>query len=137
MKSGYIATIIAALLLTPATRAAAQGTTPESEAQRAAATHLVSGAWTGTLTPPGGTEVPVEYTVVTSTDSASITISAMDNRLPASSVRFENGTLRFSFNPGEPVNCTLTPQTGGGFSGSCVDSSGGTGKLVMTPPKKS
>lgn len=102
----------------------------------AEATRLASGKWTGSITLPGEqSSSPLHCEVVSGAHPTTIEIVWMDGRrLPASSVRSENGVLRFCFTPGPQVECALQRQPGGSFAGECKDPAGGAAEFVMTPP---
>ena len=94
-----------------------------------------SGTWTGTVTPPEGETTLVTFDVVSSGDSLSIVIHAGEHgTFEAAQERFADGKLTFTFQPGPVVSCTLTPNTEGGFSGSCFEAAGAEAKITMVPP---
>jgi hypothetical protein len=131
MRIRVVLLAFVAVSLVPLAYASGQAT---PETRRAAATRLPAGTWTGTVTPPGGQVFNVQYEVASTADSAAIVILGNGNRYPASSVRFESGSLRFSWQPGPTLECVLAPQPDGGFAGECGTPN--PGRLVMIPPKK-
>ncbi|HIF08137.1 MAG TPA: hypothetical protein EYQ64_14735 [Gemmatimonadetes bacterium] len=104
----------------------------------AGAQEIERGAWTGTLTPPGAdVGVPVTY-VVGDTDGA---LSIVMNNPQLGDIGFndlqlEENELKFWWEPGVRVDCTLTRQSDGSFGGPCSDgsASGEDGILLMLPP---
>jgi hypothetical protein len=135
MRTRHAVLLTVVATLAPIVRASAQASPATAEARRAAATKLASGTWTGTIAGPNGNANPVEFEVTSAKDSATIVILGRGNRYPASSVRFENGALRFSWSPGPTVECVLAPDSDGGFAGPCTDGNA-PGQVVMKPPKK-
>ena len=111
---------------------------PLLAASAAQAQKLEPGKWTGTITPPGEQPaVEVTYDVTVNGDSLSMTINAGEHgSFPASGMKLAAGKLTFAFTPGPPVDCTLTRQDDGAYSGTCKDPQGGIATLVMNPPKK-
>ena len=97
---------------------------------------LASGTWAGKGVDPDGNEFPFTLTVDNTGDSLSIGIVGPDgNQLPLTNIRFTEGKLLFSWEPGVVVNCELSPVEGGGYSGPCSDEQGGSGVLTITPPQ--
>jgi hypothetical protein len=97
---------------------------------------LADGTWTGKGVDPGGDEFPLSFEVSHSGDSLQIAMVGPDGeRMPLTRIRFEEGKLLFTWEPGPRIDCTLSPVEGGGFSGPCTDEDGGTGIITMTPPQ--
>lgn len=97
---------------------------------------LKPGTWTGQGVDPGGGEFELTFDVQTVGDSLTITmVSPEGEKFELSQIRFEGKNLHFRWEPGIVVNCVLSPVDGGGYSGPCIDESGGSGVLSMTPPK--
>lgn len=103
------------------------------EAQR-----LETGKWTGTVTPPGELiGMPVEYEVTFKGDTLGITVNAGDHgTFTFNEVKLDDKVLTFWFRPGPRVDCTLTRDEVGTFSGPCSDSEGGIARIVMVPPDR-
>ena len=107
------------------------GTVTTGEAQT-----MTPGTWTGKATDPGGDSIDLTFDVQLNADTLSIFIHGPDGeKAPLTKIRFEQGKLLFTWEPGIVVNCELSPVEGGGFSGPCTDESGETGQISMTPPK--
>jgi hypothetical protein len=100
------------------------------------AQRMAQGTWTGKGVDPGGEEFPITFEVASAGDSLSIMIVGPDGESMAlSKIRFEEGKLLFTWEPGVVVNCVLSPVEGGGYSGPCTDENGGSGIITMTPPQ--
>ena len=95
---------------------------------------LQDGMWSGTMTPPDGTDVPITYQVSHPNAELAITFVSPMGNSSFSDIRFEDGVLLFSWSPGPLLECELEPQEKGGYYGDCIDDSGTTGQLRMTPP---
>ena len=96
---------------------------------------LEPGTWTGTMSPPDASGVPVNYTVAEVDGALSVMISVMGESSRFSDVNLDGDELTFWWEPGPRVSCTLLRQDDGSFEGPCTDGTvGGDGKLVMRPP---
>ncbi len=102
-----------------------------------AAQKLQPGTWTGTITPPGAGAMPVTYDVRVSGDTTNITMKAQFGELPLLEIKVLADRVTFSFSPGPTVRCTLMLREDKSYTGSCIDSDGDSGQLVMIPPSKS
>jgi len=115
----------------------AAGTLVSAGTSRLAAQAMASGTWGGTLVPPGDEAADLQFQVVSAEDAISITMVIPGfGELPLDDVTLEDGTLRFSFNIGLVVKCSLAQGDDGGFAGTCNGEDGNSGQLTMTPPKK-
>jgi len=106
-------------------------------ATSAGAQELEPGAWTGTLTPPGGAGVPVTYEVGDTNGALSIVMNNPQlGDITFNEPQLEGDELTFWFEPGTRVDCTLTRKDDRSFDGSCSDGRGadGQGVLTMLPP---
>ena len=99
---------------------------------------LESGKWTGTVVDPGGQSHEVSFDVQTVGDSLKISMTGgpESSTFAFRDIRFDNGKLLFTWEPGSPVNCVLEPVPTGGFSGPCTDEEGEGGVMTLVPPKK-
>lgn len=104
----------------------------------AQAQKLEPGKWSGTVTPPGEVlGMEVTYDVTMQGDTLGITVNAGEHGTFAfREVKLNDKTLTFWFTPGPRVDCTLTGNAEGVFSGPCLDSEGGKASMIMVPPKK-
>ena len=108
-------------------------------ATSAGAQEIEPGAWTGTLTPPGGAVVPVTYEVSDANGALSIVMNNPQlGDIEFNDARLEGDQLTFWFTPGTRVECTLTRKEDRSFDGGCSDGRGadGQGALTMTPPSR-
>jgi hypothetical protein len=108
-------------------------------ATSAGAQEIEPGAWTGTLTPPGGADVAVTYEVGDANGALSIVMNNPQlGDIEFNDARLEGDQLTFWFAPGTRVECTLTRKEDRSFDGSCSDGRGadGQGALTMTPPSR-
>ena len=107
------------------------GSTARMEAQT-----LNPGTWTGSITDPGGEAIDVTYQVTTLGDTLHIDLMLPEAPpVPFVDIKMEGGKLRFSWDVGQIITCELAAVETGGFTGPCTDPSGGTGTMVMVPPK--
>jgi hypothetical protein len=101
-----------------------------------AAQKLEVGAWTGTGVGPSGEAADVSFDVRMNGDTLMIDLNGPDGQsMPLTDIRFEEGKLLFTWEPGVVVKCVLSPVEGGGYDGPCTDENGGSGRLTMVPPK--
>ena len=104
----------------------------------ASAQTLPQGTWTGTMSPPGGEAIPVNFEVSESGGALSIAMMAVqvEGEMPFNDIRLDGQTLTFWWEPGVRVDCSLTRTEAGGFAGTCSDGTGdsGAGTLTMVPP---
>ena len=107
-------------------------------AASASAQALAQGTWTGTMSPPGGEAIPVNYQVSGSGGALSIAMMAVqvEGEMPFNDIRLDGPTLTFWWEPGVRVDCSLTRTDAGGFAGTCSDGTGdaGEGTITMVPP---
>lgn len=96
---------------------------------------LPSGTWGGTISPPDDTALNVEYEVSNEGGQLSITLVLEGESFPFENVQLRNRVLTFTWNAGNELSCRLVQNAKGGLDGRCVDSSGSSGMLTMTPPK--
>ena len=101
----------------------------------AAAQKLAAGTWTGSMTPPNGQTMNTTFDVKAAGDTTLITLKADGREIPFSGVKVEADRLLFTFAVDAIVTCTLQRKDDKSYSGSCVDGRGGTGTIVMVPPK--
>ena len=107
------------------------GSTSPLEAQT-----LNAGTWTGTITDPAGEAIDVTYQVTTQGDTLHIDLLLPESPpVPFADITLQDGKLRFTWDVGQIITCELAPVETGGFSGPCTDPSGGSGIMVMVPPK--
>jgi hypothetical protein len=100
------------------------------------AQELASGTWTGLVVPPDNENLDVTYTVATVNDTLQITMHVPEHGdMVFSNVRFEEGDLKFSWQPGPIVHCVMKAKEGGEYNGECTDEGGDPGYMVMTPPE--
>ena len=98
-----------------------------------------SGAWTGTVTPPGETQsIPITFDVVVKGDSLGVVIHVGEHGdFPTEKGRYADNTITFTFNPpGVVVTCTLARNEEGVFAGPCIGDDGSDASMTMTPPKE-
>ena len=104
----------------------------------ASAQALPQGTWTGTMSPPGGEAIPVNFEVSESGGALSIAMMAVqvEGEMPFRDIRLDGPTLTFWWEVGVRVDCSLTRTEVGGFAGTCTDGTGdrGEGTLTMVPP---
>ena len=97
------------------------------------AQELESGTWTGTVEPPDGGIIDVEFAVEWG-DEPSIVIMAMGESLAVLDIEVTEEALMFAFDADEYVACELLATDDGGYEGECVGSDGTPGYMTMTPP---
>lgn len=104
----------------------------------AGAQALAQGTWTGTMAPPGGEAIPVNFEVSESGGALSIAMMAVqvEGEMPFRDIQLTGQTLTFWWEVGVRVDCSLTRTQAGGFEGTCSDGTGdrGEGTLTMVPP---
>jgi len=106
---------------------------------------LVEGTWTGTITPPTGPTIDVEYEVVGSRGDWSIELvlptDSFDfdvERILFEGVDVAEETLEFFFTAGtDTIDCSLAWDERGHYEGECADEGGESGVMVMIPPQGS
>lgn len=96
---------------------------------------LTSGTWGGTITPPGGNTMDVQYEVSNEGGQLSITLVFEMGSFPFTNIELANGVLGFTWNPEIELVCELEQSDDGGFDGQCLDAGGSRGFLTMTPPE--
>lgn len=100
---------------------------------------LAVGKWTGSVAPPNGDALELEFNVTAPNDSTKIdlTITAMSMTMPLTNIKLDGTKLSFSFLAGDTdVKCTLEKKDTGAYVGPCADQSGQGGPMTMVPPKK-
>lgn len=111
-------------------------TTTAAEAQDAPA-RLVTGKWTGTVTPPGDAQVNISIEVTSKNDAIAMKLDLGGHGIyKAEGIRLETNRLVFSFTPGPTVVCILNKKDDGSFAGECADDGGDAAQMVIMPPKK-
>lgn len=113
------------------------GATPSVRGQE-----LVEGTWTGTVTPPTGPTIDVEYQIVGHGDELSIELvlptDSFDfdvHRIVFEGIDVGSGTLEFFFTAGDDtVDCSLAWDERGHYEGECADAGGEPRVMVMIPP---
>ena len=101
------------------------------------AQELERGTWTGTISLPGGSSLPVTYEVGGTDGALSITMSNPQlGDVAFSDAGLDGDELTFWWEPGIRVDCTLLRKEDRSFGGICTDGSGaaGEGALIMMPP---
>ena len=104
---------------------------------RSDAQELTTGTWTGTMSPPGGEAIPVQFQVSGSGAALAVVMTAaiVPDGIPFQDIRVEGPALTFWWEPGVRVDCQLTRTAAGGYEGPCSDGSGGeSGAITMVPP---
>jgi hypothetical protein len=98
---------------------------------------IKAGTWTGTVQPPGTEVYPVTYVVAVAKDSVAITIRQEQmGTFQARDIRVLADRITFAWSPGnDNVKCVLMKKDDNSYAGDCTDADGGTGHLVMIPPK--
>ena len=107
----------------------------------ASAQQLAAGLWTGTVDPPDGMALDVEYDVAYDEEGTlQITLYPPDGvgappEIVFQDVALEEGSLTFWWFAGTNLTCELLQLEDGSFEGDCVDEDGVSGTLVMVPPE--
>lgn len=101
----------------------------------AAAQKLTAGTWTGSITPPNGQTINAAFDVKSAGDTTLITLKADGRELNFTGVKVDADQLLFTFAVDAIVTCTLQRKEDKSYSGNCVDGRGGSGTIVMIPPK--
>ena len=96
---------------------------------------LTPGTWTGTVTPPEGGAVSTAFEVRVSGDTTSITMRGEFGEFALDDIKVQPDRLTFTFSPGTTVRCTLMLREDKSYGGDCTDGEGGTGVIVMNPPR--
>ena len=105
-------------------------------AQDAPPAKLVTGTWTGVVTPPDGS-VEVTYEVSYKGDTLTIVLTAGGHGIfTLNDVEHTATKLSFTFTPGPTVVCALKPNAEGGYAGDCTDDGGLAVPMTMVPPAK-
>jgi hypothetical protein len=123
MRSTKLALMLAAALLAVASPSSAQQALPY-------------GAWTGTMTPPGGQPITVGYEVGELDGALAIVMRAImvQEVIPFRDIRVEGDALVFWWEPGVRVDCRLERTATGSYEGPCSAGGGAAGALTMVPP---
>lgn len=99
---------------------------------------LAEGMWTGTVYPPDGELIELEYEVGYGDAGLSIVLHPPAEvgvgPLPAEDPVYEALTLSFSLNVGDTVQCTLFEEEDGHLEGDCIGSDGQPALMTMFPP---
>ena len=101
------------------------------------AQELERGTWTGMMTLPGGSGVPVTFEVGEADGALSIVMSNPQlGDVALGDPRLDGGELTFWWEPGIRVDCSLLLKEDRSFQGICTDGrgAGGEGTLTMMPP---
>lgn len=102
------------------------------------AQEMALGTWTGTMTPPGASPVPVSYEVSRAGDALAIVMTSVqvEGEMPFQDVMFDGQVLVFWWDPGVRVDCALRWNDEGSLQGTCTDgrADDAQGAMVMTPP---
>ena len=105
-------------------------------AQDAPPARLVTGTWTGVVTPPDGS-VEVTYDVSYKGDTLSVVLTAGPHgKFTLNDLEHTATKLSFTFTPGPTVVCSLKPNAEGGYAGDCTDDGGLAVPMTMVPPVK-
>jgi len=103
----------------------------------AAGQDLAHGTWTGTVTPPEGTEVAVTYEVTHPDGKLTVLMKTPMGDFPFLGIGFDEGALLFGWKPGDTtLQCRLVPSDDGGYLGDCLDKEDRSGTVRMVPPGK-
>lgn len=107
----------------------------------ASAQELASGAWTGTLTAPGGDAIDVTLEVSGAGEDLAILFVWPEEAPPEAEdmqlqeIVLSDGALAFVLPlPGVRVVCELEGDDGGAYEGVCDGDDGRSGHLRMVPP---
>jgi hypothetical protein len=99
---------------------------------------LAEGMWTGTVYPPDGDLIELEYEVSYGDDGLAIVLHPPAEvgvgPLAADDPVYDVQTLSFTLMVGDTVLCTLLEEEDGHFEGDCVDASGEPALMTMFPP---
>jgi len=125
--------VTAALVLSLAATLAAAPTSAQQ---------LPYGGWTGTMTPPpmpngqASTPIPVTYEVGEVDGTLTVVMRALlvQEIIRFNEVRLEGDELKFWWEPGIRVDCTLRRTEIGSYEGPCAAGAGAAGALRMVPP---
>src|SRR6185436_2023793 len=94
------------------------------------------GTWTGSVIPPEGELTIVTYDVTMVGDTLGIVIHAGEHGdFTATEAKFDEKTIRFPFQPGPVVRCSLPLHEEGEYAGNCMEASGSVAQMTMVPPK--
>lgn len=97
---------------------------------------LAPGTWTGSIVDPGGEEASVTYEVSVTGDTLRIELKVPEGpSFSFSNIRFEGGSLLFTWLANISIECKLDAAEAGSYSGTCTDSSGESGHMTMVPPR--
>ena len=115
--------------------------TPAALSAQSPAAKLTPGAWTGSVTPPGGQDFPMSFDVKTPGDTiqimASLDVEGEKMSFTFMNAKLADGSLTFTFDiNGMVISCALKGQTDGAYVGECKDPGGTPGIMRMVPPKK-
>ena len=104
---------------------------------QAQAQPLDTGHWTGEVIGPDGLPKAVIYEVAVENDTLMINLNVpnIGITLPLKEIKLTEGTLFFSFEAPELLECNLQLQNDGSYNGVCSDPSGTTGLMTMIPPQ--
>lgn len=111
-----------------------------TDAQEAASqeTRLTEGMWTGTVYPPDGELIELEYEVSYGEEGLAIVLyppaETGVGSVTADDPVYEALTLTFTLVVGDTIMCTLFEEEDGHLEGDCVDSSGEPALMTMFPP---
>ena len=98
---------------------------------------LKAGTWTGSVQPPDGGLTVVTYDVTVKGDSLGVVIHAGEHGdFTARDGHYTEGKIKFAFDPGISVRCTLARGEDGSFTGECLGEDGSVAQIIMVPPKE-
>jgi hypothetical protein len=108
----------------------------------ASAQALPYGAWSGTMTPPPRPDgqpsapIPVSYEVGEVDGALTVVMRALlvQEIIRFNDVRLDGDDLKFWWEPGIRVDCTLHRTSIGGYQGPCAAGTGSAGEMSMIPP---
>lgn len=132
MKRWRGAVAVVAFGLAGVAAADAQETTAGQDAR------LAEGMWTGTVYPPEGELIELEYEVSYGEEGLAIVLHPPAETgvgsVTADDPVYEALTLTFTLVVGDTIMCTLFEEEDGHLEGDCVDSSGEPALMTMFPP---
>lgn len=126
---------LAVSLACAATASAQEAANPQAAGQEK---RLAEGLWTGTVYPPEGELIELEYEVAYGEEGLTLTLHPPAETgvgaVTADNPLYEALTLSFTLVVGETIQCTLFEEEDGHLEGDCVDSSGEPALMTMYPP---
>lgn len=108
---------------------------PQAARAQNAPAKLATGAWTGTVSPPGEPTLSITYDVSYAGDTLQIRINAGEHgQFTVRELSHTATRISFSFTPGPDVVCALDLNDEGVYAGDCTDDGGTPVAMTMTPP---